>query len=346
METAQGYPNLLYARLRAARPGLRLALLGCPGETTVTMTRGGICHYPGGSQLAAATAFLRAHRGHVLLVTLDIGANDITTCESQLTLADISGCDHDVNAAVANLTAILARVRAAAGPGVPVVGMNYYLPALSVWRTGLPGQLTARAAEKLLAAADGRLDRAYSQAGDAYADVFTAFATSDFGDTTTVAGLGALPRNVARVCQWTWACTSPPRGPNEHANAAGYQVIADALLKAARLPRLRPSLPGPVLDARLTSPECRLTRRCGQPSPEQGEDPGPEQQSREAVARQEPYRHDDQHQATDEPGPATQVSHHVLPSERATLLLPSLRRRHTAEQDCVDHSEADDKMHV
>lgn len=235
VETDQGYPNLLYARLRAAHPGLRLALLGCPGETTVTMTRGGICHYQGGSQLAAAAAFLRAHRGHVLLVTLDIGANDIATCESELSLQNIAGCSNEVNAAAANLAAILTQVRAAAGSGVPVIGMNYYLPALSVWRTGLLGQLTARAAQKLLAAANGKIDHAYSQAGDAYADVFTAFDTSDFGNPTTVAGLGTLPRNVARVCQWTWSCTPGPRGPNEHANAAGYQVIADAFLKAAPL---------------------------------------------------------------------------------------------------------------
>jgi lysophospholipase L1-like esterase len=235
VETAQGYPNRVYARLRTAHPGLRLALLGCPGETTATMTRGGICRYPGGSQLAAAAAFLRARRGHVLLVTLDIGANDIATCESELSLQNLGGCSRAVAAAAANLAAILARLRAAAGPGVPVVGMNYYLPALSVWRTGLSGQLTARVAEKLLAAADGRLDRAYTQAGDAYADIFTAFGTSDFGDPMTVAGLGALPRNVARVCQWTWACTAPPRGPDEHANGAGYQVIADAVLGVARL---------------------------------------------------------------------------------------------------------------
>jgi lysophospholipase L1-like esterase len=235
VETAQGYPNRVYARLRAAHPGLRLALLGCPGETTATMTRGGICRYPGGSQLAAAAAVLRAPRGHVLLVTLDIGANDIATCESELSLQNIGGCSREVSAAAANLAAILARLRAAAGSGVPVVGMNYYLPALSVWRTGLSGQLAARVAEKLLAAADGMLDRAYTQAGDAYADIFTAFGTSDFGDPVTVAGLGALPRNVARVCQWTWACTAPPRGPNEHANAAGYQVIADAVLGVARL---------------------------------------------------------------------------------------------------------------
>jgi lysophospholipase L1-like esterase len=33
---------------------------------------------------------------------------------------------------------------------------------------------------------------------------------------------------VATVCDLTWACTSAPRGPNVHANAAGYAMIAKA----------------------------------------------------------------------------------------------------------------------
>jgi hypothetical protein len=45
-------------------------------------------------------------------------------------------------------------------------------------------------------------------------------------------GLRTLPRNVATICQLTWECVPPPQGPNEHANAAGYHVIADAFLAA------------------------------------------------------------------------------------------------------------------
>ena len=42
------------------------------------MRQGGVCSYPGaGSQLAAAVAFLRTHRGSVKYLTIDIGANDI-----------------------------------------------------------------------------------------------------------------------------------------------------------------------------------------------------------------------------------------------------------------------------
>ena len=84
VETGQGYADQLYAALLPAHPGLRLVKLGCPGETSRTMIDGGICRYPGGSQLAAAVAFLRAHRGHVFLITIDIGANDPEDCGSRV----------------------------------------------------------------------------------------------------------------------------------------------------------------------------------------------------------------------------------------------------------------------
>jgi hypothetical protein len=41
-----------------------------------------------------------------------------------------------------------------------------------------------------------------------------------------------LPLNVATVCSWTWACQTPPSGPNIHANKNGYQVIANAFAAA------------------------------------------------------------------------------------------------------------------
>jgi lysophospholipase L1-like esterase len=233
VETAQGYPNLVYDRLRATRPTLRLVQLGCPGETTKTMMHGGICRYPGGSQLAAAVAFLRAHRGHVSLVTIDIGANDLSFCGS--TLKEVVTCLSQVNDVVARVSAILAQLRAAAGAGVPVTGMNYYLPVLAEWRHGTGGQLIAQLAERIIAAADNKLNQAYVTADDAVANVSGAFDATDFGNPTKVAGIGSLPRNVARVCQWTWECAPAPRGPNVHANATGYQVIANAFLKVIRL---------------------------------------------------------------------------------------------------------------
>jgi lysophospholipase L1-like esterase len=199
------------------------------------MMHGGICHYSAGSQLAAAAAFLRAHRGHVFLVTIDIGANDLEDCGNQPDLTQLASCIGQLPKATANVAAILASLRAAAGPGVRIAGMNYYLPALAEWRSGLLGRATAELSEKFAVAYDDLLKRAYGQAGITVANVFEAFETTNFGDPVKVPGIGSVPRNVARICQWTWACAPPPRGPNQHANAAGYRVIADAILAATKL---------------------------------------------------------------------------------------------------------------
>ena len=114
VETRQGYPDQLYAALRSGHPGLQLVKFGCPGETTSTMINGGICGYPGGSQLAAAAAFLRAHRGHVFLLTIDIGANDPEDCGSWASLSTIASCfGTGVPRAATNLATIITRLRAA-----------------------------------------------------------------------------------------------------------------------------------------------------------------------------------------------------------------------------------------
>ena len=210
VETTDGYPNLVYVALHPSRPGLKLVKLGCPGETTVSMINGGICRYPAGSQLAAAVGFLQAHRGRVLLVTLDIGANDPEDCGGQPSLGQLAECAvKDVPAAAGHLGTIVARLKAAAGPGVRIVGMNYYLPALAEWRSGLPGHVVAWTAEKLAAAYNNMLGRVYATSGIRVANVFGAFETADF---TRPAGT-SVPRNVALLCQWTWQCAARPAGP-------------------------------------------------------------------------------------------------------------------------------------
>ena len=235
VETGQGYPDQVYAVLHHGRPALQLVQLGCPGETTKTMIHGGICHYPGGSQLAAATAFLRAHHDHTLLITLDIGANDAETCGSWASLGRAVSCLGTTTRAATNLTAILASLRAAAGSGVRIVGMSYYLPALAEWRTGTLGHGIAWLSERLAVSYNDLLNQAYAKAGIQVADVFSAFDTTDFTNQSTVPGIGTVPRNVALICKWTWECSAPPRGPNQHANQAGYGIMADAFLRAANL---------------------------------------------------------------------------------------------------------------
>lgn len=229
--TSQGYPSLLYASLRRTRPGLRLVQLGCSGETTATMIHGGICSYPGGSQLAAAVSFLRAHRGHVSLITLDIGANDPETCLTASGLGKLSCAARFAPDAAANLKLIVARLHQAAA-GTQIVAMNYYLPALAEWRHGLIGEAEAHLIELATVGYNHMLTGIYQKAGIRVADVFDAFHSADFSPSVTVPGFGSLPRNVAAVCTLTWECASKPRGPNQHPNRAGYQVIARAFLAA------------------------------------------------------------------------------------------------------------------
>ena len=232
VKTPDGYASQLYAVLRHRVTGLRLIDLGCPGETTATMIHGGTCSYGGRSQLAAAVSFLRAHRSHVLLITLDIGANDPNSCVTHPSLLKVMPClGKAAMGTSANLTTIMTALRPAAGHA-RIIGMNYYLPELAEWRNGFTGQAVARVAELAAVGYNDLLTRIYQRSGARIADVFGAFHTTDFANDVTVPGYGKLPRNVAAICQWTWQCAAPPRGPNQHANQAGYAVIAHAFLLA------------------------------------------------------------------------------------------------------------------
>jgi lysophospholipase L1-like esterase len=232
VETRYGYADLVYAALRKAHPGLKLVKLGCPGETTATMVNGGMCHYRAGSQLAAAMSFLAAHRGRVALITIDIGANDPDSCLTQPAAAKLASCvGKSIPQATANLTKILTSLRTAYPHG-RMIAMNYYLPALAQWRNGLAGQMLARLTAVAAHGYNSLLTKIYQSFGVRIANVFGAFHTTDFSGQVPVPGAGTLPANVAAICRWTWMCAAPPRGPNQHANQAGYQVIARAFLLA------------------------------------------------------------------------------------------------------------------
>jgi lysophospholipase L1-like esterase len=209
----QGYADQLFKLTRGRYQQLREVKLGCGGETTVTLRFGGICSYAAGSQLAEAVAFLQANAGRIAFVTIDIGANDVLHAGG-------------VPAIAANLPPILAALVAAAGPNVPIVGMNYYDPSIPpVWFQ--TQSLAALQAE--VAAAVGFndfLEGIYHGFGIDVADVESAFSLTDL---TLV---GGTPVNVLRACAWTWACAGPPVGFDIHANKDGYGVIAQTFLEA------------------------------------------------------------------------------------------------------------------
>jgi lysophospholipase L1-like esterase len=229
--TAQGYPDQLAGRLRSGIPDLRLVKLGCSGETTYTMIRGGTCSYPAGSQLAQAVRFLRHHRGSVALITIDIGANDPNSCILHQPVSSMFGClSYRIKQTQRNAQTILRKLRTAAGPKVLTVGMTYYVPELGLWRTGQTGKAIAILTEGFAAGVNQLLIRRYHVFGDRVANVFGAFKSMMFKARHNAGS--AVPPNVAAICTLTWMCTPKPTGPNEHPNTAGYKVIAQAFWQA------------------------------------------------------------------------------------------------------------------
>lgn len=208
-----GYADQLFKLVRDRYTQLRLVKLGCYEETTQTMLDGvgSLCAYPAGSQLQQAEQFLAEHRGTIAFVTIDIGANDLRF-------------EADPLAAIAtNLPPILERLRAAAGPGVPIVGANYFGWVTTFVWNDTPDLAALQDYVDLMSWFDyGFLGPIYAAAGDPVADVAGAFQMTD---TTLVNG---TPQNVLVECQLTWQCAKTPLGPEIHPNTEGYGVIAHA----------------------------------------------------------------------------------------------------------------------
>jgi lysophospholipase L1-like esterase len=227
-----GYAEQLYASLAANQPKLRLVELGCGGESTVSMRFGSqdptvvlSCGtpryykhvlYEKGTQLAEAVSFLQAHKGKVALVTIDIGANDLSRLDAQgnvvTCLFELAGCATQTARMVENLTTILADLRAAAGSDVPIVGMSYY----DVFAPLCVSDASLLFVCSRVDAINATLDDTYAAMGVPVADVAGAFENDN------------LVNAAAHVCAWTWFCLLG----DVHANTAGYGVIAQAFEQA------------------------------------------------------------------------------------------------------------------
>lgn len=251
VRSGKGYSDDLAAYLKEhGDRKLKFVNLSCPGETTTTMLDGGCpaiseIGNPYTKQIAAAASFLAAHRQAHILVTLDIGANNVDGCLAGGSI-DTTCVTGGVAAAGADLPQILSKLKVAAGPRVSFVGMNYYDPFLAEWLTGSAGQTLAEESTGLSTTFNNALQSAYNAFGMPVADVAGAFHTSDFTDTTKLGG-ATVPVNVADICNWTYMCAPAPVNPssvstsdvpfvpNIHCNTAGYAVIArtfEALLPA------------------------------------------------------------------------------------------------------------------
>jgi hypothetical protein len=136
--------------------------------------------------------------------------------------------DAELDRLVAAEPTILAQLREAAGPEVPIIGMSYYHPFLPDLWFGTQDVGALHGAVDSILGFNDFLASIYEAAGDPVANVEGAFSTNDVGDADS----DGVPNNVEHVCALTWRCASPPHGPDGHPNTAGYGVIAQAFEQA------------------------------------------------------------------------------------------------------------------
>lgn len=226
----------------AAAKGYHYTLVnfGCGGATTrsILVSKGcpllgpGAPTYPTETQAAAAERFLRAHRGRIGLVTVSIGGNDVTACAAAS--SPIPCVAKAVGTIKTNLSTLLGGLRAAAGPGVRIVGTTYPDVILGEDLSTDPTQqnLASLSVEAFRSLINPALAAQYHAAGAAFVDVTAA--TGAYGpltDTTTLPPYGTIPVPVAKVCELTYFC----RYHDIHPRTGGYTVIAE--LVVGTLPR-------------------------------------------------------------------------------------------------------------
>jgi lysophospholipase L1-like esterase len=226
--TAHGYANDVVVQQAALGITLQLTQLGCPGESSATMISGqDRCYHNGDSQMADALAFLRSHQGDRGLVTVDLGFNDVRPC-LRLGLATSACVDRRLGDLRGNLTQILTQLSQAAGPAVTFIGLNHFNPLVAASVREMRDAVNAAISQRAINRMNETLADTYASFAMPVADVAGAFSQGDL-TRVHVAGVGNVPTDVARVCEYTWMCQTRPLGPNIHPNDAGYQAIASAI---------------------------------------------------------------------------------------------------------------------
>ena len=244
--TDASYTDQIYGQIAPRFGGdLEHVKLGCPGETSVTFATGGICGvvlpqltYDTGSQLGDALQTLAT--GRVVLVTIDLGANDVLQSQDEILACfvteDPDACLFAIYDGISqSVAASVAQLRAAA-PNVPIVAMNYYNPNLASWLgfgtpDGEPSPETAVGSDLLAQLGNAVLGGYYAALGVPVADVYTFYRSGDFGDRDG----DTIPNNVEVICVLTSMCPRNPEArPNIHANPRGYEMIARAFMVIVR----------------------------------------------------------------------------------------------------------------
>ena len=157
-------------------------------------------------------------------MTIDIGANDVDGCVSGGTI-DVACVQAGLVTVATNLPQILGQLRAAAGPDVQVVVLNYYDPFLAAALTGPAGQVVAQQSLVLSDILNATIGSSARGIGAKVANIAAAFSSHSTAPTTLPGIPGAVPLNVAAICRRTWMCTLG----NIHANDLGYTALGVAV---------------------------------------------------------------------------------------------------------------------
>jgi lysophospholipase L1-like esterase len=210
-----GYVDVFAARLRKLSPTIKVVNYGCPGESTVTFTRGrcpaladGIKLHDAfrGAQLRAALSFLRAHPAQVSPITLTLWGNDLAPLS-----AKGKGAPGAIASFASRFNAILRQLRAAA-PTAEIIVTGAWNPEADRFEQATP----------LYRRLDAAIARAAAGSRARVANMFAAFNAS-----------GNARAQKARLCALTFVCSKGDPHPND----AGYRAMADAFMVASGYPR-------------------------------------------------------------------------------------------------------------
>jgi lysophospholipase L1-like esterase len=250
---------------------LELRNFACDGATTTSAIQHVGCalpspgpdavSYPTTTQAVAAERFVSAHQGQVGLITLSLGGNDLFPCSSAKV---VNTCvTRALPTIKSNLLTLVAGLRRAAGPKVPIIGTTYpdvFLglytstdqtqgtsPKVTIISTTYPDVLlgfdtsTDQTMKNLaiLSVSEFRslfnpaLRAVYTSVGADFVDVTKA--TGGYTPLTVMthtSKYGTVPVAVADVCALTYYCSQQ----DIHPTTAGYSVIARLIVGA--LPKL------------------------------------------------------------------------------------------------------------
>lgn len=230
--TRHGYADQLASRLRPHDPGLSLVRFG-GGGTTNTLIDGDAGRHHSPPALVQAERYLRAHRNRVVLISLNIGDNDVGACVSP-TRIDERCASREIADVQHNLPRIVRRLRAAAGPSATIVGLADYDQFWAYWLRGPQGRAIARRSAQLIGRLNAVMLAAYRGEHAVAADAGPRFQIRAEHPLVGLRGHGRVPLAVQRVCLLTWACSAPPIGFNDHARTSGYALLADTMYRALR----------------------------------------------------------------------------------------------------------------